>query len=389
MVLLLLLGLWLGLENPDSANYLYYFKAAALEGEGAISMLKRYQLESSNCNLDQFYQLNKMSPESKLFTGREYYLPILIYKYNGRSIRTTIGDADYQKALRIQSYNSRILSKKLRRQSYQSSNILWVPYEELYCKVAPVGAAPVPAKSNTLVKPILGKAHSKVKIKSNALKGKVFYLMSGHGGPDPGALGKKGGKRLCEDEYAYDVTLRLYKLLLEQGADAYMVIQDKNDGIREEQILPCDTDETCAGESLPLNQLKRLNQRIIQVNQLYKKHKANGVKEQVCLSIHVDSRSVHKRQDVFFCHYPKSNSSKALAQKLQNTFKRKYRKHRTNGNYEGTVEQRNFYVLKNTLPPAVLVELANIQNANDHKRFLLPSNRQALANWLMEGLMSK
>jgi N-acetylmuramoyl-L-alanine amidase len=388
MMLLLLLGLWMGLTNPDSTNYLYYFQAEAMAGDGALSMLKRYHLEGSNCNLDQFYQLNKLTTASPLYSGKKYYLPILIYRYNGKSIRTTIGDPDYQKAVRIQNYNGRLLSKNLRNQTYQSSNILWVPYEELYCE-AIVGGGPVTKEPKTLHKPIFGKKHSSVSIKSNALQGKVFYLMAGHGGPDPGALGQKGNHRLCEDEYAYDVTLRLYKLLLEQGARAYMIIQDQNDGIRDDQILPCDKDETCGGKALPLNQLKRLNQRIIQVNQLYRKHKSQGVKDQVCLSIHVDSRSVHKRQDVFFCHYPKSNSSKALAKKLQHTFKTKYRQHRSNGNYEGTVEERNLYVLKNTLSPAVLVELANIQNSKDHQRFLLPSNRQALANWLLEGLMAK
>ena len=211
--------------------------------------------------------------------------------------------------------------------------------------------------------------------------------MAGHGGPDPGAMSKHSGRSLCEDEYAYDVALRLYKLLLEHGAKAYMIIEDHNDGIRDDAILPCDKDETCAGASLPLNQLRRLNQRVIQVNQLYQKHKKQGVKEQICLSIHVDSRNVHKKQDVFFCHYKESESSKALAKKLQSTFRNKYKKYRANGAYQGNIEARNLYVLKNTLPKAVLIELANIQNSYNHKRILSATNRQALAKWLLEGLM--
>ena len=36
---------------------------------------------------------------------------------------------------------------------------------------------------------------------------------------------------------------------------------------------------------------------------------------------------------------------------------------------------------------ATFVEVANIQNPNDQKRILLKSNRQALADWLAEGLV--
>jgi len=37
-------------------------------------------------------------------------------------------------------------------------------------------------------------------------------------------------------------------------------------------------------------------------------------------------------------------------------------------------------------PAMVFVELANITNAADQKRLLINTNRQALANWLFEGL---
>jgi N-acetylmuramoyl-L-alanine amidase len=36
--------------------------------------------------------------------------------------------------------------------------------------------------------------------------------------------------------------------------------------------------------------------------------------------------------------------------------------------------------------PAVYIELGNLRNAFDQQRFVLPANRQALANWLFEGL---
>ncbi|MFR7876517.1 MAG: hypothetical protein ACLU4J_09060 [Butyricimonas paravirosa] len=47
---------------------------------------------------------------------------------------------------------------------------------------------------------------------------------------------------------------------------------------------------------------------------------------------------------------------------------------------------RDLFVIKQSLPVAVFVELGNIQNSRDQQRFLLDDNRQALANW-MRGLI--
>ena len=61
----------------------------------------------------------------------------------------------------------------------------------------------------TITEPLFGKSLKNVAIKSQELAGACFYLVSGHGGPDPGAVSKVGGVTLHEDEYAYDITLRL------------------------------------------------------------------------------------------------------------------------------------------------------------------------------------
>ena len=46
--------------------------------------------------------------------------------------------------------------------------------------------------------------------------------------------------------------------------------------------------------------------------------------------------------------------------------------------------KRQLYVLANTSPASVFVELGNIQNTFDQRRFVISSNRQALAKWMME-----
>ena len=54
--------------------------------------------------------------------------------------------------------------------------------------------------------------------------------------------------------------------------------------------------------------------------------------------------------------------------------------------YKGYVRARNLYMIRNTYPTSVYVELANIRNAADQERLVLNSNREALAKWLYEGL---
>jgi len=193
--------------------------------------------------------------------------------------------------------------------------------------------------------------------------------------------------KLCEDEYAYDVGLRLARKLREHGAKVEMVVQDKNDGIRDHSILKCDSDERMADNSkLPINQLKRLQQRTAYINSKWKSYKNQGLTEQYLISIHVDSNNSSHKQDVFFCFAKGSNSSKALASGLRDKFSEKYKQHQKNRNYKGFLQERGLFVLRNTAPPAVLVELANIKNRNNHKRILSSENREALAKWLYEGL---
>ena len=62
--------------------------------------------------------------------------------------------------------------------------------------------------SPVLHEPLFGKELAQVKVTSSRLKGACFYVVSGHGGPDPGAIGRVGRTELHEDEYAYDVALR-------------------------------------------------------------------------------------------------------------------------------------------------------------------------------------
>ncbi|MEZ0485171.1 N-acetylmuramoyl-L-alanine amidase family protein [Fibrella aquatica] len=218
------------------------------------------------------------------------------------------------------------------------------------------------------------------------LSGAVYYLASGHGGPDPGAIGKFGKSLLPEDEYAYDVTIRLEQLLKQQGATVYMLVQDPNDGVRNDAILKLDRDEVAYGNRpIPLNQTARLNQTTTAVNKLHTRHKSAY---QRFITIHVDSRSQGQKIDVFFYHHSNSQAGQRLAKHIHQRFKANYKRHQPDRPYSGNVSTRNsLYVVKNSHPPTVFIELGNIQNPLDQRRFLMASNRLALANWMMQGIL--
>ncbi len=233
--------------------------------------------------------------------------------------------------------------------------------------------------------PIFGPDKEVVDMKSDRLKGTIYYLVSGHGGPDPGAMAEYEGQWISEDEYAYDITLRLAHELLSHGATVYVIIRD-DDGIRDERILEMDRDEVAYPDlEIPLNQVARLRQRVAIVNELYKENKG---KYQRLIVTHVDSRSVGENIDVFFYHHEKSQNGKQLAESIHKTFLANYKKYQPNRTYSGTFEDRtSLYLVKKTHPAMTFIEIGNIKNKKDQKRILEPDNRQALAKWISEGIL--
>ena len=242
-------------------------------------------------------------------------------------------------------------------------------------------------KDTRLRETLFGGKLSEVKVTSRRLSGACFYVVSGHGGPDPGAIGKVGRHELHEDEYAYDIALRLARNLMQEGAKVHIIIQDAKDGIRDDAYLPNSKRETCMGDPIPLNQVERLQQRCDKINQLYRNDKK---KYKYCraIFIHVDSRSKGKQTDVFFYHSGMTEASKRLAYNMRDMFESKYDKHQPNRGFKGTASSRNLYVLTHSVPSAVFVELGNIQNTFDQRRLVMSSNRQALANWLTDGFIA-
>lgn len=330
-----------------------YKEVTAEKGDGIYSILRKNDFEPT-IFFKTFIELNKnrLKPNNDLLIGKAYLLPI-------KAIDTTI--------------------------------IEKVPVVKDSIPKTIVAVKPIPQPKDTIVAieeikmPIFGKEYETVPIESKTLKRAIYYLISGHGGPDPGAIETYNGKLISEDEYAYDVTLRLARKLMANGAKVYIIIKDKNDGIRDKRVLEVDYDEVnYPNNPISLSQKLRLIERTKAVNTLFLKHK--GAYQRLIVT-HIDSRTKGKNIDVFFYHHNKSKSGKKLAQNIHNSFKKKYAEHQPNRIYSGTVNSRSLYVIQNTLPAMVYIELGNIKNKKDQKRILDYENRDALANWIYGGLL--
>ena len=333
-------------------------KATPKAGEGISSFLLRHN-RSPKKYYDDFIELNKqkLGKNNVLKVGMTYVIPP-VKKSTTASAKTT-------SAKNTGARNTASESAGIKQPSSKA-------------KSTKIGT--------TINEPLFGKQLANVKVTSNRLAGACFYVVSGHGGHDPGAIGKVGRYELHEDEYAYDIALRLARNLMQEGAEVHIIIQDAKDGIRDDSYLSNSKRETCMGDAIPLNQVQRLQQRCDKINALYRKDRKN---HSYCraIFIHVDSRSKGKQTDVFFYYSNKKGDSKRLANNMKDTFESKYGKHQPNRGFSGTVSGRNLYVLSHTTPASVFVELGNIQNAFDQRRLVMNSNRQALAKWLMEGFL--
>ncbi|MFA6766795.1 MAG: N-acetylmuramoyl-L-alanine amidase [Parabacteroides sp.] len=321
-------------------------------GEGISTFLQRHHL-GGRANEKKFIELNKnkLGKNNELLLGIKYTLPS----------KTEIPATDKDESSNDDN-NSKILF---------DNN-----------KTSKIKGTSKRTRSTPNYEPLFGKDLANYKVLSNELKGACFYVVSGHGGPDPGAIGWIGSNEVHEDEYAYDIILRLARNLLTKGAKVRIIIQDKEDGIRNDLYLSNNKSETCMGDEIPLNQVERLQQRCDKINSY---NAIDKEKYKRAIFVHVDSRSNGDQVDVFFYYTNGNEKSNRLAKTMEATFSQKYDKHQPGRGFNGTIETRDLYVMKHITPTAVFVEVGNIQNDIDQQRIILSYNRQALANWFCEG----
>ena len=89
-------------SNTNAADVKYH-TAKVKVGENINNFLARHQLSNSNCNIDLFCDINKIKNKNIIIALKEYKLPVKLYKFNGKSIHTTVGIKEKEIEKRIEA----------------------------------------------------------------------------------------------------------------------------------------------------------------------------------------------------------------------------------------------------------------------------------------------
>jgi N-acetylmuramoyl-L-alanine amidase len=192
------------------------------------------------------------------------------------------------------------------------------------------------------------------RIWSWTLGNRVVVIDAGHGGVDPGAVGKG---LVLEKDVTLAVSKRLQSLIQQGGAKTIMVREDDSD----------------LGTSVGL--LKRKREDLAQRIQL-----AKDVQAEVYISIHANSFPNANLTGAQTFYHSDSPESKLLAQSIQQELNSM-----TNGKRVIKANQ-DIYVLKKAHQAAVTVELGFLSNLEEEQLMTTPDYQEKLAIAIYKGL---
>ena len=173
------------------------------------------------------------------------------------------------------------------------------------------------------------------------LKNKIIFIDPGHGGDDPGALGPSDE---YEKEFTLDISLRLGKILLSQGARVvYARTDDQNPSLQTRVEM------------------------------------AEKVKASLFVSVHINS-FFHSYANGTETYYFKPED-KALADAMHPEIMKV-----TQGKNNG-LKRARLYVLRNTTMPAVLVEPLFLTHKAELEKLKTTAFRQNIAHSLADGIL--
>jgi N-acetylmuramoyl-L-alanine amidase len=199
--------------------------------------------------------------------------------------------------------------------------------------------------------PVQGARQAETTSVKNVLKGKTIVIDPGHGGSDPGAIGKSG---LAEKDVTLAISTELRKLLEAKNAVV---------------ILTRTTDRDV--HSRQASDAQELQSRV---------NIANKASADVFVSVHIDSfvDSTAKGTTTYFA--PQSVRGELLASKMQQSLVEQINLP------DRGFRENNFYVLKHATMPAVLAEVAFISNPSEEAKLQQPDFIKKAAYGLFTGL---
>lgn len=221
----------------------------------------------------------------------------------------------------------------------------------------------------------------------NDSKIKTIVIDPGHGGKDPGAIGRGG---LREKDVALDVALRLEKLL-KANCNCRILLTRKTDVFipLEERTAFANTNDANLFISIHANSNKKRNVSGVEtyfLSPARSKDEGYVAAQENMMNMESDNEDTN---DLAFILYDmqstdKINESSLMAAKVQQALVKGLKpRHRS---HDHGVKQAMFYVLHGARMPSVLVETSFISNANEEKLLRSDAYRQEIAEGIANGV---
>lgn len=214
---------------------------------------------------------------------------------------------------------------------------------------------------------------------------KTIVIDPGHGGSDPGCIGRSG---LMEKNVVLDLALELKKKLQEAGFEVFLT--------RETDIyIPLENRTVIANQkkadvfvSLHVNSHPNKNRSGIQTFYLGLTQDS-VVNELAALENATSTRTLNQMAETIrkIIRYSKALESRELAEKIQQNLVKCLRKSYPDAQDLG-VRAGPFWVLIGGEMPSVLVEVSHMSNSKEEARLKEKSYRQLLVEGILEGILA-
>lgn len=186
---------------------------------------------------------------------------------------------------------------------------------------------------------------------------KVIVIDAGHGGSDPGKIGVNGA---LEKDINLEISKRIKILLEEKGISVFMT--------RE-------TDEMLCEEAFENNRKRADMAKRVEL--------INDIKPDMAISIHQNSYTDPEVSGAQVFYYSESEEGKRMAAVIQKAL--------TEIDNENTRKEKandNYYLLKRTKAPTIIVECGFLSNPEEAAKLVEEEYQDMISNAIVKGIES-
>ncbi len=318
---------------------------------------------------------------SELLSPDRVYVDIYQVKLNPiLHGKTFLVENDYLKRIRIaQKTNStvRVVADLDFKKAYYRVWHLPDPFRiiiDIYpSKLPDLPQPPRPAKSGTSIIRQLGLGIRRV------------VIDPGHGGKDPGCVGKSG---LREKKIVLDVAARLKKIL-ESKANLEVIMTRESDIFLDPESRTVIANQKQADLFISIHANANRSKKLSGIESFYLNFSQNpSVIETAARENATSTKNISEMKDIIekIVQNSKIVESKELAESIQNSLVKSLSQNYSNVKSLG-VKGGPFWVLIGGEMPSVLVEVSHLSNPTEEKRLNSPKYRQRVAQGIYEGII--